>query len=246
VDPTDIVATVTNTSHPAEPHVGSVSSKLNWLRAGVLGANDGIVSTAGIVVGVAAATVERAPIMTAGTAGLVAGAVSMALGEFVSVSTQRDTERALLHKERQELRDDPAAELDELAALYEAKGLSPATARTVAEELTDHNPLVAHAEVELGIDPDALTNPLHAAQSSALAFAIGAVLPLIAILTPPTAWRIPVTVAAVLLALVITGALSAGLGGAPKGRAVARNVIGGGLALATTYVIGHLVGAAIA
>ncbi|MEY8015605.1 MULTISPECIES: VIT1/CCC1 transporter family protein [Mycobacterium] len=234
-----------DTSHPAEPHVGSVSSKLNWLRAGVLGANDGIVSTAGIVVGVAAATVERGPILTAGVAGLVAGAVSMALGEYVSVSTQRDTEQALLTKERRELRDDPAAELDELAALYEAKGLSPATARTVAEELTDHNPLVAHAEVELGIDPDELTNPWHAASSSALSFAVGATLPLVAILAPPIAWRIPVTVVAVLLALLMTGVVSAGLGGAPKGRAVLRNVVGGGLALATTYVIGHLVGAAI-
>lgn len=212
----------------------------------MLGANDGIVSTAGIVVGVAAATMERAPILTAGSAGLVAGAVSMALGEYVSVSTQRDTEKALLHKERQELRDDPAAELDELAALYEAKGLSAATARTVAEELTDHNPLLAHAEVELGINPEELTNPWQAASSSALSFAVGALLPLIAILAPPTAWRIPVTVAAVLVALVITGAVSAGLGGAPKVPAVLRNVIGGGLALAITYAIGHLVGAAVA
>lgn len=219
---------------------------MNWLRAGVLGANDGIVSTAGIVVGVAAATMERAPILTAGSAGLVAGAVSMALGEYVSVSTQRDTEKALLHKERQELRDDPAAELDELAALYEAKGLSAATARTVAEELTDHNPLLAHAEVELGINPQELTNPWQAASSSALSFAVGALLPLIAILTPPAAWRIPVTVAAVLVALVITCAVSAGLGGAPKAPAVLRNVIGGGLALAITYAIGHLVGAAVA
>ncbi len=243
--PLDIVFGVTNTSHPAEPHVGSVSSKLNWLRAGVLGANDGIVSTAGIVVGVAAATVLRAPILTAGSAGLVAGAVSMALGEYVSVSTQRDTEKALLIKERQELRDDPAAELDELAELYEAKGLSAATARTVAEELTDHNPLLAHAEVELGINPEELTSPLQAATSSALSFAVGALLPLIAILAPPTAWRIPVTVVTVLAALVLTGAVSARLGGAPAGRAVARNVIGGGLALAVTYVIGHLVGAAI-
>ena len=243
--PLDIVSGVTNTSHPAEPHVGSVSSKLNWLRAGVLGANDGIVSTAGIVVGVAAATVLRAPILTAGSAGLVAGAVSMALGEYVSVSTQRDTERALLIKERDELRDDPAAELDELAELYEAKGLSSATARTVAEELTDHNPLLAHAEVELGINPEELTSPLQAATSSALSFAVGALLPLIAILAPPTAWRIPVTVVVVLAALVLTGAVSARLGGAPAGRAVARNVIGGGLALAVTYVIGHLVGAAI-
>jgi vacuolar iron transporter family protein len=232
--------------HRTEPHLGSVSSKLNWLRAGVLGANDGVVSTAGIVVGVAAATVQRGPILTAGIAGLVAGAVSMALGEYVSVSTQRDTERAVLSKEQQELRDDPVAELDELAALYEAKGLSTATARTVAEELTDHDPVAAHAEVELGIDPEELANPWQAALSSALSFTVGALLPLIAILTPPTAWRIPVTVVAVLLALVITGAVSAGLGGAPKGRAVVRNVVGGSLALASTYVIGHLVGAAIA
>ena len=233
-------------SHPAEPHVGSVAAKLNWLRAGVLGANDGIVSTAGIVVGVAAATVERGPILTAGIAGLAAGAVSMALGEYVSVSTQRDTEQALLTKERRELRDDPAAELDELAALYEDKGLTPATARTVAEELTDHDAFAAHAEIELGITPGELTNPWHAALSSALAFTIGALLPLVAILLPPTTWRIPVTVVAVLAALVLTGAVSAGLGGAPKQRAVLRNMIGGGLALAITYGIGHLVGAAIA
>jgi vacuolar iron transporter family protein len=241
-----IVARVSTTSHPTEPHVGSVSSKLNWLRAGVLGANDGIVSTAGIVVGVAAATVEPGPILTAGVAGLAAGAVSMALGEYVSVSTQRDTERAMLTKELQELRDDPAAELDELAELLEGKGLTPATARTVAEELTDHNPFVAHAEVELGIDPDELTNPWQAALSSALSFTMGALLPLIVILAPPAAWRIPATVVAVLLALVVTGAVSAGLGGAPQGRAVVRNVIGGCLALAITYAIGHLVGAAIA
>jgi VIT1/CCC1 family predicted Fe2+/Mn2+ transporter len=236
---------VTNSVHPSEPHIGSVASKLNWLRAGVLGANDGIVSTAGIVVGVAAATTARAPILTAGIAGLAAGAVSMALGEYVSVSTQRDTERALLNKERRELRDDPAAELDELAALYEGKGLSPSTARTVAEELTEYDAFAAHAEVELGIDPTELTNPWQAAMSSALAFTTGAVLPLVAILVPPTTARVPVTVVAVLLALMLTGAVSAGLGGAPKGRAVLRNVIGGGLALAITYLIGLLVGTAI-
>jgi vacuolar iron transporter family protein len=231
--------------HPAEPHVGSVAAKLNWLRAGVLGANDGIVSTAGIVVGVAAATVERGPIWTAGIAGLAAGAVSMALGEYVSVSTQRDTERALLSKERRELRADPAAELNELAALYEAKGLSTATARTVAEELTDHDAFAAHAEVELGIDPHELTNPWQAALSSALSFTVGATLPLLAILLPPVSLRIPVTVVAVLLALTLTGAVSAQLGGAPVGRAMMRNIIGGGLALAITYVIGHAVGGAI-
>jgi VIT1/CCC1 family predicted Fe2+/Mn2+ transporter len=239
------VATMSTAAHPAEPHAGSVSSKLNWLRAGVLGANDGIVSTAGIVVAVAAATVSRGPILTAGIAGLVAGAVSMALGEYVSVSTQRDTEQALLSKERGELREDPAAELDELAALYEAKGLSTTTARTVAEELTDHDAFAAHAEVELGIDPTDLTNPWQAALSSALSFTIGALLPLIAILLPPNTLRIPVTVAAVLLALVITGAASAGLGGAPKQRAITRNIVGGAVALAVTYLIGHLVGAAI-
>ncbi|MDI3312767.1 MAG: VIT family protein [Mycobacterium sp.] len=232
-------------SHRHEPHVGSVSARLNWLRAGVLGANDGIVSTAGIVVGVAAATAARGPVLTAGIAGLAAGAASMALGEYVSVSAQRDTERALLRQERRELHEDPAAELAELAALYEAKGLSAATARTVAEELTDHDPVAAHAEVELGFDPSDLTNPWQAALSSAVSFGVGALLPLIAILVAPTGVRIPITVAAVLLALGATGVVSAILGGAPKNRAVLRNLIGGGLALASTYLIGHVVGAAI-
>ncbi len=222
-----------------------MAARLNWLRAGVLGANDGIVSTAGIVVGVAAATLERGPILTAGIAGLAAGAVSMALGEYVSVSTQRDTEKALLSKERRELRDDPDAELDELAALYEGKGLSPGTARTVAEELTAHDAFAAHAEIELGISPGELTNPWHAALSSALAFTVGALLPIVSILLPPTTWRVPVTFVAVLAALVLTGAVSAALGGAAKQRAVLRNVIGGSLALVITYGIGHLVGAAI-
>jgi VIT1/CCC1 family predicted Fe2+/Mn2+ transporter len=245
VGPPVNVSIVTAATHPAEPHRGSISSRLNWLRAGVLGANDGIVSTAGIVVGVAAATAARGPIITAGIAGLAAGAVSMALGEYVSVSTQRDTERALLEKERRELRDDPRAELDELSALYEAKGLTVATARSVAEELTEQDAVRAHAEVELGIDPDELTNPWQAAASSALSFTVGALLPLISILLPPTASRVPVTVAAVLVALAVTGAVSARLGGAPAGRAVLRNVGGGGLALAITYVLGHLVGGVI-
>ena len=218
---------------------------MNWLRAGVLGANDGIVSTAGIVVGVAAATVERGPILTAGIAGLAAGAVSMALGEYVSVSTQRDTERALLRKERRELKEDPEAELDELTALYEAKGLSSATARSAAEELTEHDAFAAHAEVELGIDPEDLTNPWTAAVSSAVSFTVGALLPLLAILLPPIGLRIPVTVVAVLASLTITGAVSARLGGAAAQRAIMRNVIGGGLALAITYAIGHVVGGVI-
>ncbi|WP_236147501.1 VIT family protein [Mycolicibacterium sp. CH28] len=231
--------------HSSEPHAGAIGSKLNWLRAGVLGANDGIVSVAGIVVGVAAATLDRAPIFTAGTAGLAAGALSMALGEYVSVSTQRDTEKALLHKERTELDTQPAAELDELAALYEAKGLSPATARTVAEELTDHDAFAAHIDIELGIDPDELTNPWQAAISSAIAFTVGALLPLLAILLPPPALRIPITVAAVLIALAVTGWISARLGGADAKRATARVLVGGALAMAITFGIGHLVGGVV-
>jgi vacuolar iron transporter family protein len=229
---------------PHEPH-GSVANKLNWLRAAVLGANDGIVSTAGIVVGVAAATVERGPVFTAGIAGLAAGALSMAVGEYVSVSTQRDTETALLQQERRELASQPEAELDELAALYEARGLSPQTARQAAVELTAHDPLAAHAELELRIDPEELTNPWLAAVSSAVSFTLGALLPLIAILVPPASFRIPVTVAAVLLALAITGLVAARLGGATPARPVARVVVGGALAMAITFGIGHLVGAAV-
>ncbi len=208
----------------------------------MLGANDGIVSTAGLVVGVAAATVDRGPILTAGIAGLAAGAVSMALGEYVSVSTQRDTERALLTKERAELRELPEQELEELVDLYEAKGLSPATARLVAEELTEHDAFAAHADVELGIDPDDLTNPWQAAVSSAISFTIGALLPLIAILSTPPHLRIPVTFVAVLVALALTGSISARLGGARRGRAVARVVIGGAVAMVVTYVIGQAFG----
>ena len=170
-----------------EPHHGSVANKLNWLRAAVLGANDGIVSTAGIVIGVAAATAERGPVLTAGIAGLAAGALSMAVGEYVSVSTQRDTERALLYTEGQELKLQADAEMDELTGLYEARGLSPQTARQVATELTAFDPLAAHAELELRIDPENLTNPWLAAISSAVSFTIGALLPLIAIILPPPA-----------------------------------------------------------
>ncbi|SIR68411.1 Predicted Fe2+/Mn2+ transporter, VIT1/CCC1 family [Williamsia sterculiae] len=231
--------------HPAEPHAGSLSQRLNWLRAGVLGANDGIVSVAGIVVGVAAATVERGPVLTAGVAGLAAGAVSMALGEYVSVSTQRDSERALLAKERAELDEQPGAELDELAAIYQTKGLSPTTARQVAVELTRHDAFAAHVDAELGIDPDELTNPWYAALSSALAFIVGALLPLVAVLLPGSDARIPVAVAAVLVALAVTGFLGARLGGAEPRRAMARVVAGGAIAMAVTFAIGSAVGAAV-
>lgn len=233
------------TQHPSEPHVGALNNRLNWLRAGVLGANDGIVSVAGIVIGVAAATVDRGHILTAGVAGLTAGALSMALGEYVSVSTQRDTERALLAKERRELAEEPEAEFSELVGLYQAKGLSPETARTVAEELTEKDAFAAHIDIELGIDPDELTNPWHAAISSAISFTLGALLPILAILLPPPAARIPITFGAVLLALAVTGWMSARLGGADPVRATKRVVIGGALAMAITYAIGRLVGGVV-
>ncbi len=231
--------------HGHEPHAAGLAGRLNWLRAGVLGANDGIVSVAGIVVGVAGATSSRGPVFTAGLAGLVAGAVSMALGEYVSVSSQRDSEQALLAKERAELRDMPESELAELTEIYERKGLRPETARQVAIELTEHDVLTAHAEAELGVHPDDLASPSRAALASAVAFVAGAVLPLIAILLPPVSFRVWVTVAAALLALSIAGAISARIGGSSVTRAVVRVVIGGAAGLALTWAIGYLFGTAI-
>ena len=183
----------------------------------MLGANDGIVSIASLVVGVAGVTTATPALLTAGIAGLVGGAISMALGEYVSVSSQRDTERALIAKERRELHEMPQEELEELTQLYRDRGLSDATARSVALELTAHDALSAHLEVELHIDQDDLVNPWHAALSSAIAFTLGALLPLLAILLPPPEWRIPVTFVAVLIALAVTGTVSAQLGGAPEG-----------------------------
>ncbi len=232
-------------THPAEAHSGGSAGRLNWLRAAVLGANDGIVSVAGIVIGVAGATTARGPIFTAGLAGLVAGAVSMALGEYVSVSSQRDSELAQLAQEKRELAETPEAELTELTALYEAKGLSAATARTVAAELTARDPLAAHLDAELHIDPDDLAHPFQAAAASALSFTSGALLPLLAILLPPATLRVPVTFVAVLIALGLAGALSARIGGSDVRRAVLRVVIGGALGLAFTYGVGHLFGTAI-
>lgn len=231
--------------HPGEPHQAAMAPRLNWLRAGVLGANDGIVSTAGLVVGVAGATSDRGPIFTAGLAGLVAGAISMGLGEYISVSSQRDSERSQLATERRELADGPQEELDELAAIYATKGLKPETARLVAIELTEHDALAAHADAELRIDPDELTNPLHAAVASAAAFTLGALLPLVAILLPPESYRVLVTVVAVLIALAVAGAVSARIGGSSVRLAVTRIVIGGGAGLALTYTIGRLFGTAI-
>ncbi|WP_274556764.1 VIT1/CCC1 transporter family protein [Streptomyces spiramyceticus] len=225
-------------------HGGGLGTRLNWLRAGVLGANDGIVSTAGIVVGVAGATDERAALLTAGLAGLLAGSMSMAAGEYVSVSTQRDSEKAALAEEKRELREQPEAELDELTELLAGRGLSPDVAREAAQQLTERDALRAHARVELGIDPDELTNPWHAAAASFVAFTVGALLPLLAIVLPPESWRLQVTVVSVLIALALTGWGSARLGAAPPRPAVVRNVAGGALAMAVTYGAGSLLGAA--
>ncbi|MDY7529980.1 MULTISPECIES: VIT family protein [unclassified Cryobacterium] len=230
-------------SHPDEPHQGGgLSTRLNWLRAGVLGANDGIVSVAAIVVGVAGATHVVGPILTAGVAALMGGAVSMALGEYVSVSSQRDSEQALIATEKRELAETPEQELEELAGMHQARGLSPETARQVAGELTEHDALAAHLAIELNIDENDVASPWNAALASAVAFICGGIIPLAAILLPPDAWRVPVTFLAVLLVLAISGALAGHLGGSSRGRATFRMVLGGALALLSTFAIGLLLG----
>jgi len=230
------------TEQEFEPHRLNFAPRLNWLRAGVLGANDGIVSIAALVVGVAAATSDTGPILIAGTAGIIAGSLSMALGEFVSVSSQRDSEASLIRRERQELEDNPEAELLELAELYQQRGLSAATAAVVARELTEHDAVAAHLEAELGINELELTNPWHAAISSALSFLAGSALPMIAILLGPEDLRIPLTFAASLLALGLTGGIGAYLGQSPILRPVMRVMGGGALALAISWGIGTALG----
>ncbi|HEX3830188.1 MAG TPA: VIT family protein [Sporichthyaceae bacterium] len=230
--------------HPDEAHEARLAQRLNNLRAAVLGANDGIVSEAGLVIGVAGATTARAPLLTAGLAGLAAGAVSMALGEYVSVSSQRDAERDQLALERRELAEDPAGELAELAALYQAKGLSPATARRVAEELTAADALTAHAEAELHLDPKDLVDPIRAAVASAVSFTLGAAIPLLAITLPAPQWRVRVAVTVVLATLTVAGLLVARVGGGRPGRAVLRVLVGGSIGLAFTHLVGHLAGVA--
>jgi len=239
-----MTAETVNGKHPDEPHREGLSQRLNWLRAGVLGANDGIVSVAAVVVGVAGATPSIPAILTAGLAALVGGAVSMALGEYVSVSSQRDSEHALIAKERKELAEMPDEELAELAGLYESQGLKPETARQVALELTEHDALRAHLSAELGIDMDDVVSPWHAAIASAISFTIGGILPLLTILTPPEI-RIPLTFVIVLIALAATGYVAAWIGGASRGKVMIRVVIGGALALAATFAIGALLGTKI-
>ena len=219
-----------------------VAGRLNWLRAAVLGANDGIISTAGVVMGVAGATNDSEAILIAGIAALTAGAISMAAGEYVSVSTQRDSEKSMLAMESHELKQMPEVELAELTTMLREKGLSAETAATVATELTEHDALAAHAEIEFGIDPKALTNPWKAAWASMFSFTLGALLPLLTVAFVPAEARIAVTVGAVILALAAAGFVSAKLGYSPRLPAVIRNVAGGLLAMAITYLVGMAFG----
>lgn len=222
------------------PESTRLAGKLNWLRAGVLGANDGIVSIAGLLMGFAGAQANSRAILVAGLAGLVSGALSMAGGEYVSVSTQADTEKAALDAQARQLSLHPDEELRILAGSYQDRGLSPLLAQQVADELTQHDALTAHAETRLGIHPGELTNPWAAAASSFVAFAIGALIPLVLMVLSPVSLRVGATVVGVELALALTGYTSARLGGAASGRAIIRNMFVATAAMAATYLIGAL------
>ena len=226
----------------SERHLGGRAA---WLRAAVLGANDGLISTASLIVGVAAVDNTRSAILVAGIAGLTAGALSMAAGEYVSVSSQLDTERADLARERAELAAAPDAELDELTDIYERRGLRPELARQVAIELSQNDRLPIHARDELGIDVAALARPVQASAVSALSFISGALLPVLIVGAAPASVRMAVTVAATLAGLVVLGGVGAGLGGAPRGRAAMRVLVGGALALTIAFGIGRLTGAVV-
>ena len=221
------------------------SERAGWLRAAVLGANDGLISTAALIVGVAAADSSRSAVIIAGIAGMTAGALSMAAGEYVSVSSQRDTEQADIARETAELRQFPEAEQAELAAIYESRGLSPATAALVAEELAQHDLLRIHARDELGIDLDNLANPVQASVVSALSFVVGAAVPILVVIGAPAAARVAATMLVTLVGLVALGATGARLGGAPTGRAAVRVLVGGTAALLIALGIGALTGAAV-
>ncbi|OFT32468.1 hypothetical protein HMPREF3169_10710 [Corynebacterium sp. HMSC08C04] len=230
---------------PPEPHAASHNSRLNSLRAAVLGANDGIVSVAALLLGVVGSGASDQTILTAGLAATVSGAVSMALGEYVSVSAQRDSERALIAKERWELAESPEQEHAELTEMLAGYGMSVETASRAAYEIADNDPLDAHLRLELGIDGDDLTNPWHAAFWSAVSFLAGALLPMLAILIAPSAvagWAVALVT---LLALALTGYISARLARTDSARAVIRLLIGGAAGLAVTYGIGTLFGVAV-
>jgi len=220
-------------------------ARIGWLRAAVLGANDGLVSTASLIVGVAAANAGKPGILVAGIAGLVAGAMSMAAGEYVSVSSQSDTEKADLARETAELAADPVAEARELAGIYETRGVDPALAAEVAAQLMAHDALGAHARDELGISEFTTARPIQAAITSAMTFSAGASLPLLVVIVSPAPFLVPLVACGTLLGLGILGALGARAGGASVARATARVLFWGALAMAVTAGIGRLFGAAV-
>lgn len=218
------------------------TAHIGWLRAAVLGANDGLISTASLVVGVAASGAGRASVLVAGVAGLVAGAMSMAAGEYVSVSSQADTESADLARERHELATAPDAEKEELVGIYEARGLSPALARQVADQLMERDALAAHARDELGLSAATAARPIQAALASAVAFAVGAALPVVVATIAPTAWLTRLVTASALLLLTVLGAVAARVGGAAMGRGALRVAFWGALAMAASAGVGRLFG----
>lgn len=228
--------------HPREAHR---SDRAQWLRAAVLGSDDALVSTASLMIGVAAASATKETILVAGVAGLVAGAMSMAVGEFVSVSSQRDTERADIDREKRELAAAPRAELAELAKIYVKRGLEPALAQRVAEQLSAHDRLGAHLLDELGLAQGGLARPLQAAWISALSFALFALVPIGALLVAPAGWGIPLIGGLSVASLAALGAFGGYLGGAPMTRAALRVAGGGALAMAVTAGIGRLLGVAV-
>ena len=221
------------------------TSLLNKMRASVLGANDGIVSTASVVMGVAGATSNHQTIVTAGLAALVAGALSMAVGEYVSVSSQSDAEKTYIAKEKQKLSDSPELELESLAAAYQEQGMTKKTALQVAKEVTKKEPLKAHLRMHFGIDPDDISSPMQAAVASLLAFTVGGLVPFVAMVFSPEAWRVWATIISVAVALTATGYFSALAGEAARGRAIARILVGGLLAMIITYFVGVLFGTTI-
>jgi VIT1/CCC1 family predicted Fe2+/Mn2+ transporter len=224
---------------------GRILSTLNWLRAAVLGANDGVVSTAAIIFGVAGASAGHSTIMLAGIAAIAAGALSMAAGEYVSVSTQRDLEVAELARQKANIERDPEREVRQLAKLFEQRGVKPDLASEVSRQMSAKDALSVHARAELGIDPEAVTNPWAAAFASLVAFTIGGLIPIASMLMSPGPAEIWVTGASVVVAMALTGAVSAKLGQFPVVRSMTRNVVGGLLAMAVTYGVGNLVGGSL-
>ncbi len=231
-------------SHHAHEE-GHLSDRAALLRAGVLGANDGLLSTASLVVGMAASAAARNTVLTAGIAGLVAGALAMAVGEWSSVSSSRDAELADLAKEASEIKRAPEAERHELAAIYRSRGLSADLADRVATELHADDPIRHHARDELGLDMDNLSQPAQAAGISAVSFSLGALVPILAVLVTPNAWRIAAGVVSALIGLAVLGATGAKVGGADPRKPMFRVVIGGAIALLVSYVIGNVIGAVV-